>query len=52
MIALQINRNLQSFDDDPSIPLSWHVRDELDLTVTKLRCGMALCGSSEEIRLS
>ena len=32
-------------DADPSTPLLWALRDNLDMTGTKFGCGMALCGA-------
>lgn len=45
MISLTINGKAQELDIDPDTPLLWVLRDELNLTGTKLGCGMALCGA-------
>ncbi|WP_419811457.1 (2Fe-2S)-binding protein [Bacterioplanoides sp.] len=45
MIKLTINGKERRFDGDPSTPLLWYLRDELNLTGTKYGCGMALCGA-------
>jgi isoquinoline 1-oxidoreductase alpha subunit len=45
MIKLKINRQEQSWDGDPTLPLLWFLRDEIGLTGAKFGCGQALCGS-------
>ncbi len=45
MIRLNVNGVERSFDDDPTMPLLWYLRDELALTGTKFGCGMSLCGA-------
>jgi isoquinoline 1-oxidoreductase alpha subunit len=45
MVTLRINGVQRSFDGDPTTPLLWYLRDELELTGTKFGCGMALCGA-------
>jgi isoquinoline 1-oxidoreductase subunit alpha len=45
MISLTINGKKQELDLDPDTPLLWVLRDELQMTGTKLGCGMALCGA-------
>jgi isoquinoline 1-oxidoreductase subunit alpha len=45
MIRLKVNGVQRSFDDDPTMPLLWYLRDELALTGTKFGCGMSLCGA-------
>jgi isoquinoline 1-oxidoreductase alpha subunit len=45
MIRLKVNGVERSFDDDPTMPLLWYLRDELALTGTKFGCGMSLCGA-------
>ena len=45
MVKLQVNGQAHSFDGDPSMPLLWYLRDELQLTGTKYGCGVALCGA-------
>jgi isoquinoline 1-oxidoreductase alpha subunit len=32
-------------DADPSTPILWALRDNLNMTGTKFGCGMALCGA-------
>ena len=43
--ALHINGRTASVDVDPSTPLLWALRDELQLTGTKFGCGAAQCGA-------
>jgi isoquinoline 1-oxidoreductase alpha subunit len=45
MVKLRVNGKEQSFNGDPSMPLLWYLRDELELTGTKFGCGVALCGA-------
>ncbi len=45
MISLKINGQLHKVDVDPDTPLLWVLRDSLQMTGTKLGCGMALCGA-------
>ncbi len=45
MIRFQVNGKPASVDADPSTPLLWALRDNLDMTGTKFSCGMALCGA-------
>ena len=45
MVSIRINGVSRRFHGDPNMPLLWYVRDELGLTGTKFRCGMALCGA-------
>jgi len=45
VIAFQVNGRPVSFDDDPSTPLLWVLRDNLQLTGTKYGCGIARCGA-------
>lgn len=44
---MQLNINGQSHTStaDPSTPLLWVLRDELNLTGTKFGCGVAACGA-------
>lgn len=42
---LTINGKQQQVDADPSTPLLWVLRDNLNLVGTKYGCGMALCGA-------
>ena len=45
MITLRINGQEHTTDADPSMPLLWYLRDDLNLTGTKFGCGKALCGA-------
>jgi isoquinoline 1-oxidoreductase subunit alpha len=44
-IALNVNGKTVSVDADPSTPILWALRDNLNMTGTKYGCGMALCGA-------
>jgi isoquinoline 1-oxidoreductase alpha subunit len=44
-LSLNVNGNSRSVDVDPSTPLLWVLRDELELKGTKFGCGMSLCGA-------
>jgi isoquinoline 1-oxidoreductase subunit alpha len=43
--TLKVNGHEHTTDSDPSLPLLWFLRDELNLTGTKFGCGVALCGA-------
>jgi isoquinoline 1-oxidoreductase subunit alpha len=45
MINFQVNGKAVHVDVDPTTPLLWALRDNLDMTGTKFGCGMALCGA-------
>jgi isoquinoline 1-oxidoreductase alpha subunit len=45
MITLTINGNPHTYQGDPTTPVLWYLRDELNLTGAKYGCGAALCGS-------
>lgn len=45
MINLKVNGTTRQFNGDPTMPLLWALRDELDLKGTKFGCGMGLCGA-------
>lgn len=45
MTTLTINGQRTTLDVDPSTPLLWALRDNLNLTGTKFGCGAALCGA-------
>jgi isoquinoline 1-oxidoreductase alpha subunit len=45
MLRFRVNGQEHTTDADPSLPLLWYLRDELDLTGTKFGCGKALCGA-------
>jgi len=42
---LNINGKTQQVDVDPSTPMLWVLRDNLDLVGTKYGCGIGQCGS-------
>jgi isoquinoline 1-oxidoreductase subunit alpha len=44
-ISLNVNGKAVSVDADPSTPILWALRDNLEMTGTKFGCGMALCGA-------
>ena len=45
MVTLKVNGNTVEVDADPSTPILWALRDNLDMTGTKFGCGAALCGA-------
>jgi isoquinoline 1-oxidoreductase subunit alpha len=45
MILFTVNGERISTNVDPTTPLLWFLRDNLQLTGTKYGCGMALCGA-------
>lgn len=45
MISLNINGKDVQVDADPSTPILWALRDNLNMTGTKFGCGAALCGA-------
>ena len=45
MIELKVNGIERQFNGDPGMPLLWYLRDELQLTGTKISCGEGLCGT-------
>ena len=45
MITLNINDQDLRVDVAPDTPLLWVLRDNFQLTGTKFRCGMSLCGA-------
>ncbi|GFD70916.1 (2Fe-2S)-binding protein [Alteromonas marina] len=45
MITFTVNGNKHEFAGDPSTPVLWYLRDELNLTGPKFGCGMAQCGA-------
>ncbi len=45
MTALIVNGKNREVKADPSTPLLWVLREDLELTGTKFGCGMALCGA-------
>jgi isoquinoline 1-oxidoreductase subunit alpha len=44
-ITLNVNGKNMPVDADPSTPILWALRDNLEMTGTKFGCGMALCGA-------
>lgn len=44
-MQLNINGQSREAQADPSTPLLWVLRDELNLTGTKFGCGVAACGA-------
>jgi isoquinoline 1-oxidoreductase alpha subunit len=44
-VQLNINGQSRTSSADPSMPLLWVLRDELNLTGTKFGCGIAACGA-------
>jgi isoquinoline 1-oxidoreductase alpha subunit len=45
MTKLNINGKTLAVDVDPSTPLLWVLREQLELTGTKYGCGIGLCGA-------
>jgi isoquinoline 1-oxidoreductase alpha subunit len=45
MVKFKVNGQERETDADPSMPLLWYLRDELNLTGTKFGCGIAQCGA-------
>ena len=45
MLTLNINGHDMQVDADPSTPVLWALRDNLNMTGTKFGCGAALCGA-------
>jgi isoquinoline 1-oxidoreductase subunit alpha len=43
--SLNVNGKTASIDVDPTTPVLWVLRDNLNLTGSKFGCGMALCGA-------
>lgn len=44
-VSLTVNGKLVSVDVDPSTPVLWALRDNLNLTGSKFGCGIAQCGA-------
>jgi isoquinoline 1-oxidoreductase alpha subunit len=44
-VELNINGQSRALIADPSMPLLWALRDQLNLTGTKFGCGVAACGA-------
>jgi isoquinoline 1-oxidoreductase alpha subunit len=45
MAVLTVNGVKREIDVDPSTPLLWAIREQLELTGTKFGCGIAQCGA-------
>jgi isoquinoline 1-oxidoreductase alpha subunit len=45
MLKLNINGSEREVDVDPTTPLLWVIREQLQLTGTKYGCGVAQCGA-------
>jgi isoquinoline 1-oxidoreductase subunit alpha len=45
VISFSVNKRRVNVDVDPSTPLLWVLRENLELTGTKYGCGMAQCGA-------
>ncbi|HSY25872.1 MAG TPA: (2Fe-2S)-binding protein [Burkholderiaceae bacterium] len=45
MVTLNINGHDTQVEADPSTPVLWALRDNLNMTGTKFGCGAALCGA-------
>ena len=45
MTSLTVNQRKYELDVNPTTPLLWVLREQLQLTGTKFGCGMALCGA-------
>jgi isoquinoline 1-oxidoreductase subunit alpha len=45
MVRLRVNGTVHELGVDPSTPLLWVLRDNLNLTGTKYGCGIAQCGA-------
>lgn len=43
--ALKVNGKQYTVDADPSTPMLWVLRDNLNMTGTKFGCGIAQCGA-------
>jgi nicotinate dehydrogenase subunit A len=44
-VELRVNGQLRRVDVDPSTPLLWVLRDQLELTGAKYGCGLEQCGA-------
>jgi isoquinoline 1-oxidoreductase subunit alpha len=45
MTDLNVNGQQRAYSGDPTMPLLWFLRDELQMTGTKFGCGVGLCGA-------
>ena len=44
-VEFTLNGTVQSVEVDPTMPLLWALRDELNITSTKYGCGVGQCGA-------
>ena len=44
-MQLRVNGVVRQFTGDPEMPLLWYLRDLLELTGTKISCGIGVCGT-------
>jgi aerobic-type carbon monoxide dehydrogenase small subunit (CoxS/CutS family) len=44
-MQIKVNGAPRTITSDPSTPMLWVLRDELNLTGTKFGCGIAMCGA-------
>jgi isoquinoline 1-oxidoreductase alpha subunit len=44
-VQLKVNGVVRQFAGDPEMPLLWYLRDLLQLTGTKISCGIGVCGT-------
>ncbi len=44
-MQLKVNGVVRQFTGDPEMPLLWYLRDLLQLTGTKISCGIGVCGT-------
>lgn len=44
-MQLRVNGVVRQYKGDPEMPLLWYLRDLLQLTGTKISCGIGVCGT-------
>ena len=44
-MQLRVNGVVRQYTGDPEMPLLWYLRDLLQLTGTKISCGIGVCGT-------
>jgi isoquinoline 1-oxidoreductase alpha subunit len=44
-VQLRVNGVVRQYTGDPEMPLLWYLRDLLQLTGTKISCGIGVCGT-------
>jgi isoquinoline 1-oxidoreductase alpha subunit len=44
-VQLRVNGVVRQYTGDPEMPLLWYLRDLLQLTGTKISCGIGICGT-------